>query len=215
MTNSNMLWLGVCALAVVAIIWLAVAYSPGAPATPTTVADPGTLPGISIATLGTTTPQGTWPVELEHLAERLDADHIPHSNMEGQVLHIHQHLDLLVHGKSVAVPQDIGINETAKWLSAVHVHDTTGVIHVESPFKATYTLGEFFDAWGVRFTSECIGGYCADSSNTLTVYLNGTPYTGDLRTLGLEAHQEIVVVYGSAAEAPTTIPSSYDFPQGE
>ncbi len=215
MTTSNSIWLGACALAVVGIVWWAVTASPAAPSTPSTVADPSSLPGISTATLGTTTPEGTWPVEIVNLEARLAADSMKGQTMEGEVLHIHQHLDIFVHGTPVAVPANIGINTSAGWLSSIHVHDTTGVIHVESPFQATYTLGEFFDIWGVRFTSTCLGGYCADSANMLSVYVNGTLYSGDPRTLGLEAHQEIVVVYGTATEVPATIPTSFDFPQGE
>ena len=215
MTNSNLVWLGACVLAVVAIVWWAVAASPGAPGELTTVADPSTLPGISTDMLATSTEQAsTWPIELSHLAERLDSEGIPHSNMEGQVLHIHQHLDLFVHGKSVGVPTNIGIHQAAGWLGAIHVHDTSGVIHVESPFEATYTLGQVFDTWGVRFTSSCIGGYCTDETNTLKVYVNGKLYEGDPRTLALDGHQVIVVVYGSAAEAPA-IPTTYNFAPGQ
>jgi hypothetical protein len=155
-----------------------------------------------------------WPVEVAHLAERLAADNMEQQTMEGQVLHIHQHLDIFVHGDAVPVPANIGINQAQGWLSAVHGHDDTGIIHVESPFKATFTLGEFFDIWGVRFTKECIGGYCADSANTLQVYVNGALYEGDPRTLALDAHQEIAVIYGTPEEAPATIPASYDFPAG-
>ena len=133
--------------------------------------------------------------------------------MEGEVLHIHQHLDIFVHGKPVPVPANIGIDEAAGWLSSIHVHDDTGIIHVESPFVAKYTLGEFFDIWGVYFTKDCIGAYCADANDTLKIYVNGTLYSGDPRTLVLDQHQEIAIVYGTAAEAPQ-VPSSFSFPAG-
>ena len=194
-SHSTWIWLAACALAVVAIIWFAVAASPAASPTPTTVADPSALPGISRAT-------APWPVEVAHLAERLAADNLVQQTMEGQVMHIHQHLDLFVHGASVTVPADIGINEPEGWLSALHSHDTRGIIHVESPFKAVFTLGQFFDVWGVLFTSDCIGGYCTDETNSLKVYVNGELYSGDPRTLALDEHQEIAIVYGTESEAP-------------
>src|SRR3989338_3367275 len=134
MTRSTSLWLIACALAVGAIIWLAVALSP-TPPTPTTVADPSALPGIATTTLSA---DATWPVETANLAARLAADSMEGSTMEGQVLHIHQHLDIFVHGVPVAVPANIGINAVERWLSHVHVHDTSGIIHVEAPFKATF-----------------------------------------------------------------------------
>ena len=207
---SSWLWFVACVLVVGAIIWFAVAMSP-TPPTPTTVADPSALPGIATTTLAADT---TWPVEIANLAARLAADSMEGSTMEGQVLHIHQHLDLFIHGVPVAVPANIGINAVERWLSHVHVHDTSGIIHVEAPFKATFTLGEFFDIWGVYFTKDCIGGYCADSTNALQVYVNGELYSGDPRTLALDAHQELAVVFGTATETPASIPSTYDFPAG-
>lgn len=211
MTRSSMVWLIACAGAVGLIIWAALAWSSKSSPTPTTAPDPSLLPGIS---LDTPAAGATWAVELARLKERLAEDGMEPQTMEGEAFHIHQHLDLFIHGTKTPVPAGIGINERAGWLSAIHVHDDTGIIHVEAPFTATLTLGQVFDIWGVAFTGECIGGYCADDSNTLAVYVNGEPYAGDPRTLALAAHQEIAIVYGMAAEAPAKIPASYAFPAG-
>jgi hypothetical protein len=34
--------------------------------------------------------------------------------------------------------------------SPLHTHDTSGIIHVESPTVRSFTLGEFVDLWGGR-----------------------------------------------------------------
>ncbi len=213
MNNQTLIWGGIVVIVGGLLVWGAAGRSAGH-LTPATVPDPTALPGIQIG-------EAPWIVEVEHLAARLSADSLKPQTMEGEVLHIHQHLDLLVHGKPVAVPANIGINQQAGWLSAIHTHDTTGIMHVESPFKATFTLGEFFDVWGVRFTASCLGSYCTDvdehatsTPNTLKVYVNGEPYTGDPRILALGEHQEITIIYGTVAEIPATIPSSYAFPEG-
>ena len=158
--------------------------------------------------------QAPWPAEIEHLKARLTAINLPALAEEGTVLHIHQHLDIFVHGQSVAVPSGIGINETAGFISPIHVHDTTGIIHVESPTVLKFTFGEFFDIWGVKLTDTCMGGYCTDATNQLTFYVNGTKYVGDPRALELTAHEEIVAVYGTASETPATLPTSFTFPAG-
>lgn len=169
--------------------------------------DPSTLPGIQ------NTP-APWTVELSQLKERLTAIGLAALSEEGAALHIHQHLDIFINGTPVAVPSGIGVNQAAGFISPVHVHDTTGVIHVESPMIRDFTLGELFDVWGVRFTKDCIGSYCADTTNTISLYVNGTLATStDPRDLLLTAHQEIAIVYGSTT--PATIPSSFDFPAGE
>jgi hypothetical protein len=170
--------------------------------------DPASLPGIRTGSL-------PWPPEIAHLRERLQAEGLQVLAHEGTVLHIHQHLDLFVNGRRVPVPADIGIDASAGFLSPIHTHDTSGVIHVESPVVTKFTLGEFFDVWGVRFTRSCIGGYCTSGDRTLRVYVNGHLATGDPRRIELTAHEEIAVVYGTSAEAPDPIPASYTFPIGE
>ena len=88
-------------------------------------------------------------------------------------------------------------------------------IHVESGVQRDYRLGDFFGVWGLRFTPTCIGGYCNGGGKTLRVYANGTLVTGDPRNVVLKAHEEIVVTFGTAAELPNPIPSSFAFPANE
>ena len=211
---TSWIWGLVGVVVLVGVVWLASTEQPGgtggltASTTPITIADPSALPGLQVGT-------APWVPEIAHLSERMKADQLPELTMEGQVMHIHQHLDLIVNGAAVAVPPEIGINEKAGWLSQIHVHDTRGVIHVESPYKAVFTLGQFFDVWGVKFTKDAIGGYVVDATHTLKVYVNGELYEGDPRLLLLAARQAITVVYGTAAQAPASIPTTYAFKPSE
>ncbi|MHB1769878.1 MAG: hypothetical protein ACYCPH_02240 [Minisyncoccota bacterium] len=178
------------------------------PAAPTVlITNPNNLPGIE-------TGNAPWFPEIANLRARLADIGLPALGAEGTVLHIHQHLDLIVNGSPVTIPAGIGINEAAGFISPVHTHDTSGIIHVESNTVRNFTLGEFFDIWGVRFTKNAIGGYLTSATSTLAVYVNGSLVPGDPRNLVLAEHQEIVVVYGTKQEAPETIPASYAFPPG-
>jgi hypothetical protein len=146
---------------------------------------------------------------------RLSAIGLPALPAESFTLHIHQHLDLYVNGTKQVVPAQIGIITSPQVVfSPLHTHDTSGIIHVESPTVRSFTLGEFFDVWGVRFTPTCIGGYCTQGDKALRVYVDGQLATRDPTTLELFAHEEIVVTYGTEAELPDPIPSSYTFPPG-
>ncbi len=49
---------------------------------------------------------------------------------EGQVVHIHQHLDLYVDGDKVTVPASIGIGPQDAFISDLHTHDDSGIMHV-------------------------------------------------------------------------------------
>jgi hypothetical protein len=169
---------------------------------------PAALPGLQ-------TGPAPWGANTADLAARLRAIGLPPLGAtEGTAVHIHQHLDIYVDGRPVPVPALVGI-DPAVGFAPLHVHDTSGVIHVESPTVRSYTLGQFFAVWGVRFTPSCLGGYCASGDRRLRVYVNGTAFQGDPRTLMLAPHQEIVVAFGTAAQAPSPIPSRYRFLPGE
>jgi len=173
---------------------------------------PATSPG---PLAGLQTGPAPWGANTADLAERLRAIGIPAlSPMEGTAVHIHQHLDVYVDGRKVLVPAGIGIDPAVGY-APLHTHDPSGVIHVESPTVRTYTLGEFFAVWGVRITPSCLGGYCAGGGRQLRLFVDGRAYRGDPTTLALAPHQELVVAFGTAAQQPSPVPSSYQFPPGE
>jgi hypothetical protein len=89
----------------------------------------------------------------------------------------------------------------------VHTHDTTGIIHVESPKLRTFRLGQLFAEWGVKLTSSCVGRYCG----SVRWWVNGKARRGDPAQLALASHQEIVVATG---RLPKRVPRSYAFPAG-
>jgi len=183
-------------------------YQHGNPKPASTIqVNPDTLPGIQIG-------EAPWQPELTHLRERLKIIGLPALSEEGTALHAHQHLDLFIKGKTVTVPAFIGINVQERYITPIHTHDTTGEIHIESPTFQTFTLGQFFDIWGVRFSSKCIGSSCEDQQNSMKVFVNGNAVAGDPRSIELTDHQEIVVAYGTPEELPNPIPSQHQFSPG-
>jgi len=107
------------------------------------------------------------------------------------------------------VPQGIGIYD-GQFLTELHTHDASGIMHVESPVAKNFDLGQFFGVWGVRLTNDCVGGYCQELT-PWTVYVNGQPYRGDPASLVLKEHQEIAFVIGTP---PKNVPATYKFPAG-
>ena len=171
--------------------------------------DPSTLAGIL------TTPP-PWPSNARDLAARITTENLPPLNaMEGQAIHIHQHIDIYIHGQHVAVPAQIGIvisSPSSILYAPIHTHTPDGIIHVESPTQREFSLGEFFDVWGVLLTSTCIGGSCNTGNERLQVFANGKVVTGDPRQVKLLEHEEIVVTFGTPDQIPKPYPVSYDFP---
>ncbi|BCW71579.1 DUF4430 domain-containing protein [Arthrobacter sp. NicSoilB8] len=135
---------------------------------------------------------------------------------EGNVDHYHAHLDVLKDGKPVAVPANIGItagpDHRPNGISALHTHDTTGVVHIESPTAGrVFTLGQFLTEWGVLGGSGA-PGTGAGPLDGWTLYVNGQKYDAGIRDLPLKAHDEILLSYGAA---PAQIAAAYAFPPGE
>jgi hypothetical protein len=169
------------------------------------------LPGLMIG------PAPWGPNDGSSLRPRLKAIGLHALSREGLRLHIHQHLDIVVNGRVLGgLPLGIGIDVHGRFISEIHTHDSSGIIHVESPTVRTFTLGEFFDVWGLRFSSRCLGGYCATKTKHIWVWVNGKRVRTDPRRIVLRSHQEIVVAYGTAAstKVPGPIPRSYPFPAG-
>jgi hypothetical protein len=148
-----------------------------------------------------------WDNSSAVLADRLSLLGLNALGAEGEVIHIHQHLDVYVNGKHVVVPQFVGIDQTGGFLTELHTHDTSGIIHVESPTVRSFHLGQFFGEWGVRLNSNCLGSYCGH----LHWWVNGKKMAGDPELLELKRHQEIVI---AAGKPPARIPASYPFPAG-
>lgn len=126
---------------------------------------------------------------------------------EGTVFHVHAHLDMIVDSKQVTIPAGIGIkqNQCLYWL---HTHDTSGVIHIESPTQSKFTLGQFIQVWdstpGISPTFEEL----THGDKNLKVFVNGTEVNDSYDAIPLSAHDEIVLVSG---DVPPSIPSSYEF----
>ncbi len=145
------------------------------------------------------------------LQRRLRAIGLDPLTAEGQAVHIHQHLDIYVAGQKVTVPAQIGISATGSFISDLHTHDATGIMHVESPTASTFSLGQFFAVWGVRLDAKCLGSLCTSAGKRLTAWVDGTPVSADPTRIVLAEHQEITLAYGTPAQDPKPVPKSYDF----
>ena len=177
-----------------------------------TTAAPGTTTAASLPGAQNTPPP--WNAGTAGLEERLQVLGLPALPAEGTVLHIHQHLDLLVDGRRVTVPAGIGIGQT--FISELHTHDTRGVLHVESERPQTFTLGQFFGVWGVPLSRTRIGGLEAGAGGkVLRTWVNGRRFAGDPAAIELAAHQELVIAYGTPAQMPKRVPAKFAFAPGE
>ena len=190
---------GAGALVVIAaiVLWAAFSGSGGSATNPPPQIAWASLPGLQ-------TGPPPWGANVLQLAGRLQPLGLNQLSTEGTVEHIHQHVDLWVNGTKVALAPNTGINDNS-FITELHVHaGEPNVIHVESPKKANFYLGQFFGVWGVRLTQQCVGSFCG----TLHWWVNGRPQSGNPADLKLADHQVIAIALG---KPPAQVPASYDF----
>jgi hypothetical protein len=124
---------------------------------------------------------------------------------EQLVYHIHAHLAVFKNGQPYTLPAGVGIpgshavqtnqgpiasgGSCIYWL---HTHTTDGVIHIESPSKAIYTLGNFFDEWHQPLSANQVGTV----SGAITAFVNGKPWKKNPRTIPLLPHADIQLQIG-------------------
>ena len=133
-------------------------------------------------------------------------DGIRCDQMEGSVLHIHQHLAIRDHGKPVTVPDDVGRPIVAQCLYWLHTHTPDGIVHIEAPGFHTFTLGNFFDIWGEPLTKTNVAGAKTKNNERVVVWVDGQRYGGDPRKIELTQHLDVTIEVGPpyAKPAPFT-----------
>ena len=57
-----------------------------------------------------------------------------------------------------------------------HTHDSTGIIHIESPLKRDFTLGQFFDVWKSKLNNSSSFNEILGGKVVPIVYVNGKKY---------------------------------------
>jgi hypothetical protein len=141
-------------------------------------------------------------------------------------VHYHAHLDVLIDGNHVPVPPELGISVPTTAASAagthapgqpgiapLHTHDSSGVLHVESPTDPQFTLGQLFTEWDISLGPDHVGSYHTGNGTSIGVFVNGQ-CAGDPAAIVLTPHEEVAVVVTTSNSTAPPPPASYAFPSG-
>jgi hypothetical protein len=155
------------------------------------------------APIGSTSTTGTGPVHG-----------ISCGPTEQLAYHIHARLVVFDKGAMRSLPGGIGIpgsttRQTAQgpvaaggqciyWL---HTHTSDGVIHIESPTRRVYTLGDFFDEWRQPLSADQV----ASVHGKVTAFVNGKPWRRSPRAIPVIPHEDIQFNVGEPAPPLVTI----------
>jgi hypothetical protein len=123
--------------------------------------------------------------------------------------HVHSHVSIFLNGEAIAVPQAVGIANApqGRCFYAIHTHDHSGKVHVESGAPGTFTLGQLFQIWGRSLTNTDLAGitglpiviYATDDGTVTEVKDNWAD-------IELKSHREITIVVGTPiTEIPNII----------
>ena len=93
---------------------------------------------------------------------------------DGLARHDHAVLKIFINGEQEMIPANIGImteicNQQGEEMHAVHTHDSTGRLHIESNEPIDIPIGVFFDIWGQHFDETGIFEYRVNSTHELVM----------------------------------------------
>jgi hypothetical protein len=196
-------------LALVTVVVVAVTGQPGHPPSTTTV-----LGGASMGPEGIPLETGRLLAPASTSATGRTVDGIQCDAAEQVAYHVHTHLAVYVDGRLRPLPAGVGIVEpeaeatpagafdaASRCYYWLHVHAQDGVIHIESPTLATYTLGQFFAIWGQPLSADRVG----PDRGPLAVFVDGRRVVGNPAAIPLGSHRDIQIDVGRPAPPPQPV----------
>jgi len=99
-------------------------------------------------------------------------------NHDGLARHDHATLQIFINGEQEVIPANVGImtdicNKDGEEMHAVHTHDSSGKLHIESNEDIDIPIGVFFDIWGHHFDETGIFEYRVNSTHELVMTVGG------------------------------------------
>jgi hypothetical protein len=165
-------------------------------------------------------PSGPKLATLDTVATGQTVDGIQCQTNEQTIVHVHTHLTIFVNGQARVIPYGIGIPgaqpvstaqgpfvESGSCFYWLHAHANDGIIHIESPSTTMqFTLGQFFQIWGIPLNSNQVGPVTGKVTAFLTYrghhnLVTGI-YNGDPANLPLGNHYQIQLDVGTPIVAP-------------
>jgi hypothetical protein len=140
--------------------------------------------------------------------------------LESTIFHIHLHLAVFFDDQEQSIPYGIGIGQPWQVTGTdegpfvddgacfywIHTHTEDGIIHIESPVRRSFTLGDFFAVWQQPLSATQVG----PKQGQVITYVNGQRDSTNPPDIRLLPHQRIQLDVG--ADVP---PYQFDFPPGD
>jgi hypothetical protein len=149
-----------------------------------------------------------------------DVNGISCDALESTIVHLHVHLAIFVNGDEQQIPFGIGIGQPWQVSDSdegpfvddgscfywIHTHTEDGIIHIESPVRRRFTLGDFFAIWQMALSETQVG----PAQGTVIAYVNGQRSSVSPADIPLLSHERIQLDVGT-----DVAPYPFDFPPGD
>lgn len=199
-------------LVIVAVVVAVLLFAPGPASTPPRAA-PTAAPTTGLASA----PSARKPVAAGPMPT---VNGISCDALESTVEHIHVHLAVFVDGDEIQIPFGVGVGpplqvadspagpfvEDGSCFYWLHTHTEDGVVHIESPTRRTFTLGDFFDIWQQPLSATQVG----PAHGEVIAYVNGDRVAINPHEIPLTQHALIQLDVGG--DVP---PYDFDFARGD
>jgi hypothetical protein len=125
--------------------------------------------------------------------------------------HRHALISIYKDGKRLGFPDGIGrVHAGCYHAYEMHVHDVTGIIHMESDVPKTFKLGQWFSLWQQPLSRDGTAGLAGPVRFYLIDKEKLTPYYGNPYDILMLPHREVLIVSGSAL----SVVPRYQWPLG-
>ncbi|GAB3418715.1 hypothetical protein NX774_04125 [Massilia agilis] len=125
--------------------------------------------------------------------------------------HKHMLISIYKDGKRLGFPDGIGrVHAGCYHAYEMHVHDVTGIIHMEADAPRNYNLGNWFSLWGQPLGRDNTAGLAGPVRFYIIENGKITRYDGDPHDIAMVAHREILIVSGSTL----SVVPKYQWPLG-
>lgn len=139
-------------------------------------------------------------------------DGLVYARTESTEYHLHPQLRVFSRGLQMRIPYAIGIAppwrisdgregpfvENGSCFYGLHTHTEDGLIHIELAAPRNFTLGSFFNVWGVPLSSNQVGPV----EGTVFTYVNGRQIPGNPALIPLRDNDLIQLNVGTNFPAP-------------
>jgi hypothetical protein len=114
-------------------------------------------------------------------------------------MHVHALISIYKDGKRLGFPGSIGRIHTGCYHAyEMHVHDATGVIHIETDVPKTFKLGQWFSLWNQPLGRDLTAGLAGPVRFYVIEKGTITPYAGNPYDIEMKPHREVLIVTGTA-----------------